>query len=278
MTPQQTQRRDQILERARQETLLMGVLNATPDSFSDGGQFDRLEAAMAQASKMIDEGADILDIGGESTRPGASLIPAEEELARTLPVIKALSKQTDVPISIDTYKAGVARQAVEAGAVIVNDISGLQRDPDMASVVADTDAVVVVTYNRGEADASINLHDDTKSFFDRIFEQAEQAGIPRSHIWLDPGVGFAKTLEQNFQILKMMDLLTAYDCPVLVGLSRKSFIGLTLDKPVDERLPGTLAAHLYSVAQGARIVRAHDIGAHRDALMIMERLEQPFDD
>ncbi|MEM9938598.1 MAG: dihydropteroate synthase [Pseudomonadota bacterium] len=278
MTPQQTQRRDQILERARQETLLMGVLNATPDSFSDGGQFAQLETAMAQASKMIDEGADILDIGGESTRPGASVIPAEEELARTLPVIKTLSKQTDVPISIDTYKADVARQAVDAGAVIVNDISGLQRDPDMASVVADTDAVVVVTYNRGEADTSINLHDDAKSFFDRIFEQAEQAGIPRSHIWLDPGVGFAKTLEQNFQILKMMDLLTAYDCPVLVGLSRKSFIGLTLDKPVDERLPGTLAAHLYSVAQGARIVRAHDIGAHRDAVTIMERLEQPFDD
>ncbi|MDJ0919560.1 MAG: dihydropteroate synthase [Henriciella sp.] len=278
MTPAQSDRRDRLFAAARQKTLIMGILNTTPDSFSDGGQFNRTETALQQARKMVSEGADIIDIGGESTRPGATVISEDEELARVLPVIEALSSQSATPLSIDTYKAEVAQRAVEAGAVLINDISGMRRDPDMAQVVADTGAGIVITYNRGEIGEDIDLRSDMQSFFDRAFEQAAEARIPKANIWLDPGVGFAKTLTQNFDALRHMDVMLEYDCPVLVGLSRKSFIGLTLDRPVDERLPGTLAAHLFAVANGARVVRAHDVAAHRDALTIFEQLEQPIDD
>ncbi|MEM9225463.1 MAG: dihydropteroate synthase [Pseudomonadota bacterium] len=273
IAPEQQTIRDALLARAASETLIMGILNTTPDSFSDGGQFDAVETALAHAEQMQADGADMIDIGGESTRPGADPVPLQTERARTLPVIEALFAQHSAPLSIDTYKADMARDAVRAGAVLINDVTGLRGDGDMANAVAETGAAIVVTYNRGAIDPSISLVDDMRAFFDETFALTSTAGIPRDHIWLDPGVGFAKTLDQNFEAVRRIDMLLDYGRPILVGLSRKSFIGLTLDRPVDQRLAGTLAAHMRAVDKGARIVRAHDIAAHKDALAIMKRLD-----
>ena len=264
--------RDDLLDTAQSRTLLMGILNTTPDSFSDGGQFNTTDIAVSHAQAMIAEGADIIDIGGESTRPGATIVSAEEEISRTEHIIRNLFSMGSPPLSIDTYKASVARRACEAGCVIINDVWGMTRDEDMARTVADTGSIVVVTYNRGQAEDSINLVDDAHHFFDHAFDTAARAGIPREHIWLDPGVGFSKTLAQNFEILRRLDVLCDYERPILVGLSRKSFIGLTLDRAVDQRLPGTLAANLAAMHRGAGILRVHDIAAHRDALIMHDKL------
>lgn len=267
-----------MLAAARRARQLMGILNVTPDSFSDGGQLANLEAVTTRAQSMRDAGADILDIGGESTRPGADPVSLREELRRTLGAVRHLSAHVNVPLSIDTYKAEVARQAAEAGAVLINDVWGMTRDPDMADVVASTGSAIVITYNRGAADETINLVDDARAFFDTAFARAEAANIPKEHIWLDPGVGFGKTLAQNFEILRRLDVLQEYGCCILVGLSRKSFIGLTLDRDIDERLPGTLAANLAAMHEGADIFRVHDIGAHRDALTVFNAIaELPHD-
>ena len=270
--------RDEMLAKARDRTLIMGILNATPDSFSDGGRFNVTDIAVDRAKTMAAEGADIIDVGGESTRPGAAPVSAEEERARTIDIVRHLSSSISVPVSIDTYKASVAKTAAEAGSVLINDVWGMTRDEKMAEVVAETGSAVVITYNRGQADDSINLVDDARGFFDQAFETAGRTGIPREHIWLDPGVGFGKTLEQNFEILRRLDVLLDYGCPVLAGLSRKSFIGLTLDRPVDERLPGTLAANLAAMHRGARVLRVHDVAAHRDALTMHEKLMSDYHD
>ena len=269
----QAEKRDTLLRRARADRLIMGIVNVTPDSFSDGGQFDALPKALAHAHALVEQGADILDIGGESTRPGAEKVSAADEIARVVPVIEALA-DGDTPISIDTYKAETARAAVKAGAVIINDVTGLTGDPDMAQAVADTQAGIIVTYHRGERRDGIDLVADMIGFFEKAFEKLDFVNVPRSRIWLDPGVGFAKTIQQNFDVIHHIDKLNAFDSPVLVGFSRKSFIGLTLDRAVDERLPGTLASHLYALTRGAHIIRAHDVREHRDALTIFERLEQ----
>ena len=264
--------RDSILEQASKRVLLMGILNVTPDSFSDGGAFFDSAAAIAQAQRMETEGADILDIGGESTRPGAAPVSAEDEAQRVLSVLPGLCADASRVVSVDTYKASVARKAAGAGAVIINDVWGMTRDTDMAHAVADTESAVVVTYNRGKADPDLNLVDDTRAFFDRAFTVTQAAGVPREHVILDPGVGFGKTWEQNFAVLARLDVLLDYGAPILIGVSRKSFIGKLLDRDVDDRLTGSLAAGLASVLRGASIVRVHDVGAHADALKMWKAI------
>jgi dihydropteroate synthase len=254
--------------------LIMGILNVTPDSFSDGGQHNGLAAAIEHAERMRLEGADIIDIGGESTRPGAAEVTADEEWRRVSGILASLAASSALPLSIDTYKASVAQKAAEAGAVIINDVWGLTRDPDLADVVADTGSLVVVTYNRGEADGSINLRDDMAGFFADTFREADAHAIPREHIILDPGVGFAKTYEQNFGVLAHLDVLADTGCPVLVGVSRKSFIGRLTERPADDRMIGTLAANLASVHRGASILRVHDVAEHREALTMLEAIEK----
>ena len=266
-------KRDALLARVKGAPAIMGILNVTPDSFSDGGRHNTLEAAEAQALQMLQQGANLIDVGGESTRPGATPVPAEEEMARVLPVIQHLSRRMDAPVSIDTVKADVARAAVEAGAVLINDVTGLTGDPEMAAAVAETGAAVVVTYHRGETDPGIDVVSDMLGFFDRAFDIAAREGIPRDRIWLDPGVGFAKTPEQNLKVIANLAALAPYGCPVLVGLSRKSFIGHVTGRPVGERLAGTLTAHLLALQQGARVLRVHDVAEHADMLRLWQAIE-----
>ena len=265
--------RDRLLERLGvRRPLIMGILNVTPDSFSDGGAHDSLTPALAHAAQMEDEGADILDIGGESTRPGGDPVSLEDEWARVREPITRLAGPDALPLSIDTYKAEIARRAAETGAVLVNDVWGMTKDEGMADAVAETESLVCITYNRGKTDGDIDLREDMAEFFGRAFDMADRAGIPRAHILLDPGVGFAKTYDQNFGVLAHLDVLVDTDCPVLVGVSRKSFIGRLTGKPVDERLVGTLAAGLDSVYRGATILRVHDVAAHREALDMFQAI------
>ena len=266
-------KRDSALARVREEPVIMGILNVTPDSFSDGGRHTTLQAAEAQALRMLADGAGIIDIGGESTRPGATPVSADEECARVLPVIKHLAARIEAPISIDTVKASVARAAVEAGAVIINDVTGMTGDPDMAAAVAETGAGIVITYHRGETDAGIDAVADMCAFFDRSFETAARFGIGSERIWLDPGVGFAKTPRQNLEVIAGLETLARYGCPVLVGLSRKSFIGHVTGRAVNDRLAGTLTAHLMALQRGARILRVHDVAEHTDMLRLYQAIE-----
>lgn len=269
-----TEIRDDLLHRlSGRQVLLMGILNITPDSFSDGGQYYGLTTAIEHAELMRLEGVDIIDIGGESTRPGAETVPADEEWRRVAGVIASLATSGKLPLSIDTYKASVARRAAEAGAAIVNDVWGMTRDPALAATVAETGCLVVVTYNRGQADPAIDLRSDMADFFRRSFELAARHGIPREHMILDPGVGFAKTYEQNFGVLANLDVLCETGCPVLVGVSRKSFIGRLTGHPVEGRLTGTLAANLDSVHRGASILRVHEVAQHREALDMLQAIE-----
>lgn len=269
----EAERRDQILARVRAEPVIMGILNVTPDSFSDGGRHNTLGAAEVQAMRMLTEGAGILDIGGESTRPGAAPVSAAEELVRVIPIIRHLAARIRAPISIDTVKASVARAAVEAGAVIINDVTGMTSDPEMASTVAETGAAIVITYHRGTADDAVDAVADMRAFFDRAFETAARHGILEEHIWLDPGVGFAKTPRQNLEVIAGLGTLAAYGCPVLVGLSRKSFIGHVTGRAVNDRLAGTLTAHLMALQRGARVLRVHDVAEHTDMLRLYQAIE-----
>ncbi|WP_249929419.1 dihydropteroate synthase [Planococcus maritimus] len=240
------------------ETVVMGILNVTPDSFSDGGQFNNVEKAVARAKQMLTDGATIIDVGGESTRPGHTQISDEEEIARVVPVIRALRQQTDAFISIDTYKSAVAHAAVEAGATIINDIWGAKYDPDIAQVAASKQVPIVLMHNRAEA-----VYDDfwqgVKEDLEDSIRIARNAGVPDEHIWLDPGIGFAKTLAQNVEMMQRLDQLVAMGYPVLLGTSRKSFIGKLLDVTVDERLEGSLATVSFGVMKGCQIVRVHDV-------------------
>lgn len=266
-------RRDRILARVRAEPVIMGILNVTPDSFSDGGRHTTLEAAGVQVLRMLAEGAAVIDIGGESTRPGAAPVSAAEELARVIPVIRRLSSQIEAPLSIDTVKASVARAAVDAGAVIINDVTGMTGDPEMATTVADTGAAVVITYHRGTADDAVDVVGDMHAFFDRAFETVVRHGISKERVWLDPGVGFAKTPRQNLEVIAGLETLAAYGCPVLVGLSRKSFIGHVTGRAVNDRLAGTLTAHLMALQRGARVLRVHDVAEHTDMLRLYQAIE-----
>lgn len=262
-------RRDGLLARLGGRPLVMGILNVTPDSFSDGGRHFGAAPALAQTLRMIAEGADILDVGAESTRPGHTPLSVDAELARIdahLPQVMEAAGAT--PVSIDTSKAVVARRACGLGACIVNDVWGLQRDPAMAETVAETGAALVAMHNRAEKDESLDIVDDMRRFFDRTLALADRAGIPRARVILDPGVGFGKTPEQNLACVARLPELADYGLPFLVGASRKSFIGRLVGGEADERLAGTLGAHFAAIAAGASIVRAHDVRAHVEAITI----------
>ncbi len=255
-------------------TLIMGVLNVTPDSFSDGGLFFDPSTAVHHAVEMENEGADIIDIGGESTRPGHVPIEAEEEQRRVLPVITALTRKLRAPMSIDTYKASTAHLALEAGAKIVNDVWGLQRDPNIASVVASYDVPVVIMHNREEIDPSLDIVDDMRRFFERSLNLARRAGVRDKNIILDPGIGFGKSGEQHLEALRRLPEVKALGFPVLVGVSRKSVLGSFYppEVPPRERLSGTLAAHVLAISLGADIVRVHDVRAHVEAVRVVDAL------
>jgi dihydropteroate synthase len=254
---------------ARGRPIVMGILNVTPDSFSDGGQFFDPQRAIAHARRMIAEGADILDIGAESTRPyvGATPVSSTEELRRLAPVLPALA-DLGVPISIDTMKAEVAIAALAAGATIVNDVWGLQRDPAMARVVAEHSVPVVIMHNREAADAAIDIMADIRAFFSRSLDIAARAGIASENIVLDPGIGFGKTPEQSIIALARLTELKSFGLPLLVGASRKRFIDTVSPAPPDQRLGGSIASHLIAVLDGAAIVRTHDVAATVQALKV----------
>jgi dihydropteroate synthase len=259
-------------------TLVMGVVNVTPDSFSDGGLHAAPRDAVAGALRMAAEGADILDIGGESTRPGHVAVAAEEEWARVAPVFDGLARGRAAlpPLSIDTWKSTVARRAMAAGASLVNDVWGFQRDPDIASVVAETGAAAILMHNRERADPARDIMDDILRFLDRSVRLAMTAGVPEDRIALDPGIGFGKTPEQSFQALAALGRLKALGFPILLGASRKRFIGALFDPPPPplERGPGTIAVHVYGALQGADIVRAHDVAAHVQALRVLDAIRR----
>ncbi|HRE19855.1 MAG TPA: dihydropteroate synthase [Rhabdaerophilum sp.] len=249
----------------------MGIVNVTPDSFSDGGRFDRPDAAIAQARKLEGDGADILDIGGESTRPGHAVVSAEEETRRVVPVIAALMVENPQRIiSIDTYKSSTAKAALSAGARIVNDVWGFQRDPDIAGVTAEAGAGVVLMHNRDGIDPGLDIVSDMLRFFERSLRLANEAGIPRDRISLDPGYGFGKTLEQNIDaVIGTGKIRREFGCAVLLGLSRKSSLGVITGRSVDQRLAATLAANSFGLLAGADILRVHDIAEHRDAARVV---------
>jgi dihydropteroate synthase len=256
--------------------LLMGVLNVTPDSFSDGGQFKDVRAVLRAATKMLKQGADILDIGGESTRPGSSPVSEKEELERVIPVIHAIhDKHLDAILSIDTYKAEVAAQALEAGATIVNDVWGLSKDPGMIDVVADYQAPVVINHWESKTYDGKNVMRGMKLFFEKTVNKAVQAGVREDNIILDPGIGFGKTAEANLVILQDLKKLKSFGLKILVGASRKSFLGrITGEENPQKRLTATLAAHQMAVLHGADILRVHDVEEHVQMLKVLAAISR----
>ncbi|MFB6469349.1 dihydropteroate synthase [Cytobacillus sp. Hz8] len=240
------------------KTLIMGILNVTPDSFSDGGKYNRLDMAVRHALEMVEQGADIIDIGGESTRPGYEMISDEEEIERVVPVIKAVSEAVHVPISIDTYKAKVAKEALTAGAHIINDIWGAKADPNMSSVAAEFDVPIILMHNRHNRDYHVFIRDVFYDLYESI-RLAKQAGVKDDRIILDPGIGFAKDLNENLEMMRNLDKLVSLGYPVLLGTSRKRMIGTVLDLPVDERMEGTGATVCFGIQQGCQIIRIHDV-------------------
>jgi len=249
----------------------MGVVNVTPDSFSDGGEFLDPEAAIAHGTQLVAEGAHILDIGGESTRPGAQPVTAAEELSRVMPVIEGLA---DAEISIDTTKVEVARRAVAAGASIVNDVSAFRFEPEIAEVVAEVGVHCCLMHMLGEPRTMQDdpryddVVADVKAFLEERMAFAVAAGVPEERIWLDPGVGFGKTLEHNLELLRRLDEIVALGRPVVIGTSRKSFLGKLTGRPERERLPGTIATNVVALERGARIFRVHDVAEVAEALMV----------
>ncbi|WP_265445287.1 dihydropteroate synthase [Acetivibrio straminisolvens] len=241
-----------------EKTYVMGILNVTPDSFSDGGKYLEIDSAIKRAREMVEAGADIIDVGGESTRPGYQQVEAIEEINRVVPVIERLSKELNVPVSVDTSKAQVAEKALCAGACIVNDVWGLQKDPAMAEIVSKYGAGVIMMHNSDTKEYR-DLMGDIIKFLRKSIEIAEKAGITRENMVIDPGIGFGKTLEHNLEVMKRMRELNTLNLPVLLGTSRKSLIGNVLDLPVNERLEGTAATITLGIANGADIVRVHDV-------------------
>jgi dihydropteroate synthase len=271
---------DQILH-LDQRPLVMGIINVTPDSFSDGGSFTSVDAALESGLKLIDAGADIVDIGGESSRPGAAPISLEQETSRVLPVVQKLAVQTTVPLSIDTTKAAVARACLAAGARIVNDITALRGDQDMADVVRTFRAGVILMHMQGTPatmQQSPKYEDvvvDIAHFFETRLQDLAQQGIAPEQIVLDPGIGFGKTLEHNLELLARLLEFQRLNRPVCLGVSRKGFIGKVLNRPVDKRLAGSLAITVHAVSQGAaHIVRVHDVQETRDAVTMVETIKR----
>lgn len=263
---------DRLDRQSSGRSLIMGILNVTPDSFSDGGEHAEVEAAVVHAGQLLSEGADIIDIGGESTRPGASEVDAETEAARVIPAIRALAARTDALISVDTYKAAVADKALAAGARIVNDVWGLQREPEIARVAGAHGAAVVVSHWERDHYDRDTILDAMKRFFDRSIALARQADIPDRRIVLDPGIGFGKGLAENLIILDRLDEIVALGFPVLLGVSRKRFIGEITGREPKDRLAGTLATNVLAAAKGVSAFRVHDVAAHRDALAVTDAI------
>ncbi len=255
-----------------EKTYIMGILNVTPDSFSDGGDFIDVRAAVAHAKEMLKQGADIIDVGGESTRPGFSPVPEAEEAERIIPVIKRLSAETDAIISVDTTKASVARLALESGAHIVNDIWGLQKDREIARIAAERSAPVIIMHNRENTSYEGDLIGEIKDFLLRSARLALDAGIPESHIILDPGIGFGKNAAQNMEVMARLGEIRRLGYPVLLGASRKSMIGNILGVPPKERVYGTVATTVLAITQGADIVRVHDVRANADAAKVADAI------
>ena len=263
--------------------VVMGILNVTPDSFSDGGRFATHDAALRRVEEMIAEGVDIIDVGGESTRPGSQRVSETEEIDRTAPVIEAITAQFDVPVSIDTSKAAVAEAAVDAGAEIINDISGLRFDPGLADIAADHQTGLVLMHSRGEFETMHSqppiddIFEDVATDFARSVDAAKAAGVESDRIVLDVGIGFSKTVEQNLELIAKLDKLSAVflEFPIVVGASRKSFIGKLLDsRSEDERLAGSLAVAAIAVWNGASIIRVHDVRDTADVVKIAKALRE----
>lgn len=253
-------------------TYIMGILNVTPDSFSDGGAYTEADTALFRVEQMLQEGADIIDIGGESTRPGHTQISCEEEIERTASMIERIRREFDPVISIDTYKSQVAQAAIEAGADMLNDIWGFRYDLHMAGLAAKYGKSCCLMHNRQTPVYPEGFLPGVLSDLQESLETAVQAGVPKENIILDPGVGFGKTYEMNLEVMRKIKEIKALGCPVLLAASRKSVIGLTLDLPVDERLEGTLATTVYGVMQGCAFVRVHDIAANKRAIKMTEAI------
>ncbi len=255
-----------------EKTYVMGILNVTPDSFSDGGKYNQVENAVSHALQMIEAGADIIDVGGESTRPGHTEISVDEEISRVVPIIRAIRERTSHPISIDTYRAKTAEAALEAGADIINDVWGLQREPKIADVAAKFDAPVIVMHNQNGTDYDKDIIESMKDFLKESIKIAHKAGIKNDKIILDIGIGFGKTPEQNIEVLSRMSELSSMGYPLLLGASRKSVIGYILDLPVDERLEGTMATSVLAVSAGFDIVRVHDVKQNIRAVKVADAI------
>ena len=240
------------------KTYIMGILNVTPDSFSDGGKYNAVEQAVKHAKEMAQAGADIIDIGGESTRPGHNAVPEEEEIERVVPVIAAISKEVQLPISIDTYKAKTAKAAIEAGAHIINDVWGGKKEPEILEVAAMANVPIVLMHNRNDRSYTSFYRDVQYDLFESI-AMAKRAGVQDDNIILDPGIGFVKDLNENLEMMRNLDKLCDLGYPVLLGTSRKSMIGQVLELPVEERLEGTAATVCYGIQKGCHIVRVHDV-------------------
>lgn len=254
------------------EVYIMGILNITPDSFSDGGKYNQLDQALFRGEALVEAGADILDIGGESTRPNHQMITDEEEMERVCPVIEALRIRFDAPISLDTYKTPVAKAGIQAGADMINDIWGLKWDDNMAKTIAEAGVAVCLMHNRKEAEYKNYIEEVVEDLKESLY-LAKEAGINQNKICIDPGIGFAKNLEQNLQIMKHLDRLQELKVPILLGASRKSMIGLTLDLPVDQREEGTIATTVFGIMKGCSIIRVHDVtGNLRAAKMTLAML------
>ena len=274
--------REQILS-LDSHVLIMGILNVTPDSFSDGGKFMDPSLAVAQAQKMVDQGADIIDIGGESTRPGAEEVDEKEEIARIRPIVQAIGKGIDIPFSIDTRKASVAQVALDCGASMVNDVSALRDDSRMGTIVQESGACVVLMHRQGPSATMQNapqyrdVVEEVKSFLSQSMTMALSKGISPDRMIIDPGIGFGKTCGHNLEILANIGRFLQLEQPLMIGLSRKAFIGQLTGKPVDERETGNAAAVAIAVWQGVNILRVHDVGATKDAIKVAQALRKSCD-
>lgn len=258
-------------------TKVMGILNVTPDSFSDGGRYNRLDTAVDRAHELVEAGADLIDIGGESTRPGHTPVSAEEEMERVIPIIEAITARIDVPISIDTYKAKTAKAAINAGAAIINDVWGAKADPEMAAVAASLAVPIILMHNRENMNYR-SFMDDVKADLQESIDICMRAGVQKERIWLDPGVGFAKTYEQNLEVIRELDQIVEIGYPVLLGTSRKSVIAKTLNLPVEDRIEGTGATICLGIAKGCQIIRVHDVKEMARMAIMMDAMLKRSDD
>lgn len=258
----------------------MGIVNVTPDSFYDGGRFASVEAAVDHAWRLVEEGADIVDVGGQSTRPGAREVPEEEEIRRILPVVRALVGRLSVPISVDTMRARVAHQAMEAGAHIINDVSAMTRDPDMVRVAHDTGAGVILMHMQGRPETMQiapqyeDVVREVRAYLADRLEAVSAAGVARECLAVDPGIGFGKTVEHNLELLAHLEEMISLGRPVVIGVSRKSFLGHLTGRSVEERLPASLAALAWCVDRGVHVIRVHDVAASKDAASVIQALRQ----